>query len=159
MIRHIGHAETLVRSPRNWSVKPCMAGRAPPPFHSTHSTGVNCIFTLVLPCESFAKSSDNQVLSAYPALLRYHRALCLGRRDDRILRISQDSNVKKPSCFIVTSWIVGSTKGTIVPFNPSAFSAIKRLPLPLSAIIQWIINTNWINGAISPIGDQPLELP
>ena len=25
------------------------------------------------------------------------------------------------------------TKGTIVPFNPSSFSAIERLPLPLSA--------------------------
>ena len=32
------------------------------------------------------------------------------------------------------SWEV--TKGTIVPFDPSAFSAIKHIPLPLSARIR-----------------------
>ena len=88
-----------------------MAGKPPPPFLTAHSTGVDCIFTLVLPCETFAKSSDDQPHSAYPTLLRYHRALCLGRRDDRIRRISQASNVKKPTRFTVTSWIVGSDEG------------------------------------------------
>ena len=59
-IGHIGHAETLVRSPRRWYVKPCMAGEAPP-FFTANSTGVDCIFTLVLPCETFAKSSEDQL--------------------------------------------------------------------------------------------------
>ena len=111
LIEHIGHAETLVRSPRRRSVKPCMAGKATTPFPTAHSTGVYCIFTLVLPCETFAESSDDQLHLAYPTLLRYHRALCLGRRDDWIRRISQTCNVKKPTRFIVTSWIVGSDEG------------------------------------------------
>ena len=88
LIGHKGHTETLLRSPRRRSVKPCMAGQAPP-FLTAHSTGVDCIFTLVVPCETFAKSSDDQLHSAYPTLLRYHRALCLLRQDDRIRRISQ----------------------------------------------------------------------
>ena len=50
--------------------------------------------------------------SPNPALgLRYHRALCLGRGDDRIRQISQASNVKEPTRFMVTSWIVGSFEG------------------------------------------------
>ena len=32
--------------------------RPPPTFLTAHSTGVDCIFTLVLPCETFAESSD-----------------------------------------------------------------------------------------------------
>ena len=43
--------------------------------------------------------------------LRYHRALCLGRQDDRIRRISLASNVKEPTRFMGTSWIDGSDKG------------------------------------------------
>ena len=46
-----------------------------------------------------------------PLGLRYHRALCLVRQEDRIRRISQASNFKKPARFTVTSWIVGSDKG------------------------------------------------
>ena len=46
-----------------------------------------------------------------PLSVRYHRALCLGRQDDRIRRISQASNIKKPTRFMGTSWIVGSDKG------------------------------------------------
>ena len=75
----------------------------PPPFLTVHSAGVDCIFTLVLPCETFTESSDDQIHPAYPTLLRYHRVLCLGIRDDRIRRISQASKVKKPTRFIVTS--------------------------------------------------------
>ena len=63
LIGHIGQAETLVRSPRRWSVKPCMADEAPPTFLTAHS-GVDCIFTLVLLCETFAESSD-QLHSAW----------------------------------------------------------------------------------------------
>ena len=37
------------------------------------------------------------------SLLMCHRALCLVRQDDRIRRISQASNVKKPTGFIGTS--------------------------------------------------------
>ena len=83
----------------------------PPPFLTAHSRGVDCIFTLVLPCETFAKPSDDQPYLAYSTLLRYHRALRLGRRDDWIRRISQSSIVKKPTRFTVTSWIVGSDEG------------------------------------------------
>ena len=85
------------------SVKPCMAGEAPPPLLTAHSTGVDCIYTLVLPCETFAESSDHQFHSAYPTLLRYHRALCLRTQDDRMWWIRQASNVKKSTRFIVTS--------------------------------------------------------
>ena len=101
------------------------SGARPPTFLTAHSTGVGCIFTLLLPCETFA-----------PLGLRYHRALCLGRRDGRIRRISQASNIKKPTRFIGTSWKSEGTKGTIVPFNPSAFSATEHLSLPLSARMQ-----------------------
>ena len=72
---------------------------------------MDCIFTLVLYCETFAESSDNQLYSANSTFPRYHRALCLGTRDDRIRLTSQASNVKKLTCFIVASWIVGSDKG------------------------------------------------
>ena len=74
--------------------------------------GVDCIFTLVLHCETFAESSDDQLHSGYPTLLRCHREpFRLGRWDEQIQRISQASNVKQPTCFIVTSWIVGSDEG------------------------------------------------
>ena len=110
LIRHIEHAKTLVRSPIRCYVKPWRQVRNPP-FLTAHSTGVDCIFTLVLPCETFTKSSDNQLNLAYPTLLRYNRALCLERRDDLIWQISQASNLKKPTRFTVTSWIVWSEKG------------------------------------------------
>ena len=41
-----------------------MAGKAPP-FLTAHPTGVDCIFTLVLPFETFAESSDDQLYSAF----------------------------------------------------------------------------------------------
>ena len=88
-----------------------LARQVKPPFLTAHCTGVYCIFTLVLPCETFAKSLDGQPILAYPTVLRYHRAICLGRRDDQIRRITQASNVKKPTCFIVKSWIVRSDEG------------------------------------------------
>ena len=92
----------------------------PPTFVKAYSAGVDCIFTLVLPCDTFAESSDKQIHSAYPTLLRYHRALCLGRQDVQSRRISQPSNVKKLTRFIVTSWIVGSYKG-----HDSAFWSVR----------------------------------
>ena len=52
-----------------------------------------------------------RILRTAPLGLRYHKALCLGRRDDRIRRISQASNVKEPTCFLGTSWIAGSDEG------------------------------------------------
>ena len=52
-----------------------------------------------------------QILRWAPLGRRYHRALCLERRDDRIWRISKASNVKEPTCFMVTSWIVRSDGG------------------------------------------------
>ena len=91
----------------------------PPTFLTVHFTGVDCIFTLVLPCETFAESSDDKLQLAYPTLLRYQRAICFGRRDDWIRRISQASDIKKPTGFIVTSWIVGSYEG-----HNSAFPSV-----------------------------------
>ena len=111
-----------------------MAVKAPT-FLRAHATGVDCIFTMVLPCETFAESSDDQLLLAYPTPLRYHRAICLGKRDDRIRRISQASNVKKPHVSLSCLESSEVTKGTKVPFNPTAFSAIERLSLPHSARI------------------------
>ena len=64
LIGYIEHAEILVRSPRRWSVKPCMAGKAPP-FLRAHSRVVDYIFRLVLPCETFAESSDDKQHSAW----------------------------------------------------------------------------------------------
>ena len=52
-----------------------------------------------------------RILRPAPIGLRYHRALCLWRRDDQIRRISQASNFKKPARFTVTPWIVGSDEG------------------------------------------------
>ena len=132
IIGHIGQAETLVRSPRRWSVKPCMVGEAPPPFLTAHSTGVGCIFTLVLPCETLAESSDDQLHSAWgitePFVLGDEMTESGG-----LVRLltSRSQHV---------SWArLGSsevTKGTIVPFDPSAFSATGHLSLPLSARMQ-----------------------
>ena len=112
-----------------WQVSP------PPPFLTADSTGVDCIFTLVLPCETFAESSDDLLHLTYLTLLRYHRAHCLGRQGDRIRRISQASNVKKPTRFIVTCWIVGSDEEHNNEIWSVVFPAIERLPVPLSARI------------------------
>ena len=59
----------------------------------------------------FGLRNVRRILRTAPLGLRYHRALCLGRRDDRIRRISQASNIKKPTRFMGTSWIVGSDEG------------------------------------------------
>ena len=120
LIGHIGHAETLVRSPRRRSVKPHF------PHSPLHRSGVYIYIGAAL-------WNIGRILRPAPLGLRYHRALCLGRRDDRIRRISQASNVKEPTRFMVTSWIVGGGKGHDRPFNPSSFSAKERLTLPLSA--------------------------
>ena len=122
LIGHIGHAETLVTSPRRWSVKPCMAGEAPPPFLTAHSTGVVCISTLVRPCERFANSSDKQVHSVWGIT----EPFVLGdemTESNGLVRLltSRSQHVSE------------QTKGMIVPFDPSAFSAIEHLPLPFSA--------------------------
>ena len=105
---HIWHAETLVRSPRMWSVKPCSAGEAPPSLHfplsPLHWSGLYIYI-------GSAQWNIRQILRPAPLGLRYDRALCLGRRDDRIRRISQASNGKEPTRFMVTSWIVGSDEG------------------------------------------------
>ena len=107
LIGHKGQAETLVRSPTRWSVKPCMVGEAPPPFsHSPlHRSG------LYIYIGSALWNIRRILRRSAPLGLRYHRALCLGRQDDRIRRISQASNFKKPTRFTGTSWIVGSDKG------------------------------------------------
>ena len=107
LIEHIGHAETLVRSPRRWHVKPCMAGEHPPTL--THSPLRRSELYIYI---GSALWNIRQILRWQDPLgLRYHRALCLGRRDDRIRRISQASNFKKPTRFMGTSWIVGSNEG------------------------------------------------
>ena len=84
-----------------------MVGEAPPPFsHSPlHRSG------LYIYIGSALWNTRRILRRSAPLGLRYHRALCLGRRDDRIRRISQASNVKKPTRFTVTSWIVGSDEG------------------------------------------------
>ena len=95
-----------MRSPRRWSVKPCMVGEAPPFSHSPlHRSG------LYIYIGSALWNTRRILRRSAPLGLRYHRALCLGRRDDRIRRISQASNFKKPTRFTVTSWIVGSDEG------------------------------------------------
>ena len=129
---HIGHAEILVRSPRRWSVKPCMAGEPPPFPHSPlHRSGLYIYIGSAL-------WNIGQILRKTASLcVRYHRALCLGRRDDRIRRISQASLTSR-SQHVSWSCLESSevTKGTILPFDPSAFSAIELQPLPLSARMQ-----------------------
>ena len=103
---HIGHAETLVRSPRRWSVKPCMACEAPLFPHSPlHRSG------LYIYIGSDLWNIRQLLRRTGPLGMRYHRALCLVRRDDRIRQISQTSNIKKPTRFMGTSCIVGSDEG------------------------------------------------
>ena len=46
-------------------VSGCRNSGAPPPtFLTAHSTKVDCIFTLLLPCETVAESSDDKLHSA-----------------------------------------------------------------------------------------------
>ena len=102
--------------------------RPPSPFLTAHSTGVDCIFTLVLPCETFAESSDDQLHLAW------------GITDPFVLgdKMTESGGlVRLPalrSHHVSLSRLESSevTKGTIVPFDPSAFSAIEGLALPLS---------------------------
>ena len=111
LLGNIGHAETLVRSPRRWSVKPCLAGKAPLPFpHGPlHWSGLYIYIGSAL--WNIGRILRRPASLDYLSLLRYQRALCLGRQDYQILRISQASNVKKPTLFIVMSWIVGIDEG------------------------------------------------
>ena len=113
-------------------VSGCRNSGAPPPtFLTAHSTGVDCIFTLLLPCETFAESSE-LLHSAWgitePFVLGDEMTISGG-----LVRLltSRSQHV---------SWArLGSsevTKGTIVPFDPSAFSATEHLRLPLSARMQ-----------------------
>ena len=114
----------LVSSCRN-------SGGPPPTFLTAHSTGVDCIFTLLLPCETFAESSE-QLHSAWGIT----EPFVLGdemTKSGGLVRLltSRSQHV---------SWArLGSskvTKGTIVPFDPPAFSAIEHLCLPFSARMQ-----------------------
>jgi hypothetical protein len=89
---------------------------------------VDCIFTLVLPCETFAESSDQLHLAC-----GITEPFVLGDKmteSGGLVRL-----LKSRSQHI--SWsrleLLEVTKGTIVPFDPSSFSAIEGLPLPLSA--------------------------
>ena len=86
-------------------VSGCRNSGAPPHFpHSPlHRSGLYIYIASAL-------WNVRRILRTAPLGLRYHRALCLGRRDDRIRRISQASNIKKPTRFMGTSWIVGSDK-------------------------------------------------
>ena len=132
LIGHTGYAETLVRSPRRWSVKPCMVGEAPPPFLTAHSTGVVCIFTFVLTCETFANSSDKQVHLVWGITEPFVLGDEMTESGGLVRLLTSKSQH--------VSWArLGSsevTKGTIVPFDPSAFSATEHLSLPLSARMQ-----------------------
>ena len=57
-------------------------------------------------------SPNPQILiSIWPILIFWGICICIGRRDDQIRQISQASNIKKPTHFLVTSWIVGSDEG------------------------------------------------
>ena len=88
-------------------VSGCRNSGAPPPHfpHSPlHRSGLYIYIASAL-------WNVRRILRTAPLGLRYHRALCLGRQDDRIRRISQASNFKKPTRFTVTSWIVGSDEG------------------------------------------------
>ena len=88
-----------------WQVRPPLSF----PHSQLHRSGLYiCIGSALWNIRRILRRPDPL---AYPTLLKYHRALCLGRQNDRIRRISQASNVKKPTRFIVTSWIVGSDEG------------------------------------------------
>ena len=89
------------------------------------------MFTLFLPYETFAVSSDSQLHLVYPTLQRYHRDV-LGdemTESGELVRLltsrSQHVSLSRLESLEVT-------KGTIVQSDPSAFSTIERLPLPPS---------------------------
>ena len=114
---------------------------APPPtFLKAHSTWVDCIFTLVLPCETFAESSD-QLHSAWgitaPFVLRDEMTESGG-----LVRFLTSRSQHVSWSRLESSEV---TKGTIVPFNPFSFSAIERLPLPLSARMKNIFKKKTFN--------------
>ena len=88
-------------------VSGCRNSGAPPPHfpHSPlHRSGLYFYIASAL-------WNVRRILRTAPLGLRYHRALCHGRRDDRIRRISQAFHAKKPTLFIVTSWIIGNDEG------------------------------------------------
>ena len=109
----------------------CRNSGGPPPFLTAHSTGVDCIFTLLLPCETFAESSE-QLHSAWgitePFVLGDEMTESSG-----LVRLLKSRSQHGSWARLGLSEV---TKGTIVPFDPSAFSATEHLLLPLSARMQ-----------------------
>ena len=86
------------KTPIDWTYKTCWNSGVQLSYLSILSSS-----RPVLSCP--ALWNIRQILRPAALGLIYHRALCLGRQDDRIRRISQASNI------MGTSWIVGSDKG------------------------------------------------
>ena len=111
----------------DWTYRTC-----PPPFpHSPlHRSGLYIYIGLT--CETFANSSDEQVHSVWGITEPFVLGDEMTESGGLVrLLISRSQHV---------SWArLGSlevTKSTIVPLDPSAFSATDHLPLPLSARMQ-----------------------
>ena len=130
------------KCPRRWYVKLSMAGEAPLPFLTAHSTRVVCIFTLVLTCETFANSSDKQV----HLLWGITEPFVLGdemTESGGLVRLLTSRSQHDSWARLRLSEV---TKGTIVPFDPSAFSATDLChSLPGCKIIKhFIVCQNWV---------------
>ena len=97
----------------------------PPPFLTAHSTGVVCIFTLVLTCETFANSLADQVHSMWgitePFVLGDEMTESGG-----LVRLPTSRSLK-PTCFMGTSWIVGSDEGH--KLCPLSLPTIQDVPM------------------------------
>ena len=106
----------------SWQVRP------PPLFLTAHSTGVDCMVTLVMSCETFAESSD-QLHSAWGITEPFVLGEEMTKSGELVKLLTWRSQH--------VSWSrlesLEVTKGTILPLDPSSFSAIERIPLPLSA--------------------------
>ena len=127
---------TLVRSPKRWSVKPCMAGKDPPPL-SWQPTPQEWTGYLHWFCPVKHLPNPQTTRFTRPVLLfrGITEPLVLGdemTESSGLVRLLTSRNQHVSLSHLESSEV---TKGTIVPFDPSAFSAIERLPLPLSARI------------------------
>ena len=152
LIVHIGQAKTLVRSPRRWSVRPCMAGKAP--ALSSQPTPQEWTVNLHWFCP--VKHSPNPQTSSS----NRHILLFWGITEPFVLRDEMTESGGLERLLALRSQHVSLshlellevTKDMIVQFDPSAFSPIERLPLPLSARICLEISQHLLQSdASSPV--------
>ena len=136
LIGQVGHAETLVRSPRRWYVKPCMAGKAPPPL-SSQPTPQELTIYLHWFCPVKHLPNSQTTSSTRPILLFWGitEPFVLGDEMTKSGGLVRLLMSRSQHVSLSRIELLEVMKDMIVPFDPSAFFAIERLPLQISARI------------------------